>query len=183
MKKVNFTPDVCPHCGQTTTYLLPVDRGTVEIVKAFIMAVKFKGKNEIHPRREMEKSENEIKEEGLTYSEMINNGQLSSNQVGNLSRPRFHGLIAQIKEKPGFYCLTRKGADFLRGNPISRYVIVSKSEKKNIGYFPGEDIKISDFNSEDDRWEFPGLDIIDGRPKTPAETGQAHLFNLPQIRY
>ena len=90
---------------------------------------------------------------------------LTSNQVGNLSRARSHGLIARIKENPGSYCLTKKGAAFLRGEEIPRFAIISKSEGHQIGYFEAEKhlVTVKDFTSDTDYWEGINYDVSEGR--------------------
>ena len=150
--KPNYKPQKCECCGQTTTYLLPIDRGTIDIVKAIAAAINRKGQNNVHPRNEMEIS---APDHGLNSATMIKEGYLTSNQVGNLSRPRFHGLIAKSRYGTGYYLLTKKGADFLRGKEIPRYAIVSKAEKHQVGYFEPElfSVTIKDFTSEDEYWE------------------------------
>jgi hypothetical protein len=157
-----YQPEVCPHCGQTTTYLLPVDRGTVDILRAIAVAIYRKGINVIHPRKEME---NKLVA-GVSYKDMIKEGMLTSNDVGNLSRPRFHGLIAHVKGNPGNYCLTTKGAWFLKGRSIPRFAIISKSEHCQVGYYMAEEqtITIKDLVYEDEAyWQGINFDIVEGR--------------------
>ena len=96
---------------------------------------------------------------------------LTSNQVGNLTRPRSHGLIAKVRGEPGNYLLTSKGAAFLRGTPIPKFAIMSKAERHQIGYFEAEkyQVTINDFNSKDDYWEGINYDIEEGRIIHPSE--------------
>lgn len=157
-----FIPEKCSCCRQTLTYLVPVDKGTVEIVRAIAFAVQKKGINIIHPRREMEVS-------GHTYEDWENlsmQGLITSNQVGNLSKARFHGLIARVKDNPGNYCLTDKGLEFLRGEPVPKYAVVQKSTHTQIGYWRPEEYRVStrDFRADCASWE-TGLyfQIIQGR--------------------
>lgn len=152
--KIKFEAPVCEACSQTTQYVLPIDRGTVDILRAISVAIGRKGINAIHPRKEMEREKAAV---GM--------GFLTSNQVGNLSRPRFHGLIASLDGAAGNYCLTKKGAKFLRGEAIPRYAIVSKSEGHNIGYFHPEELvcRIADFKDPEEYWEGIGYDIEDGK--------------------
>lgn len=146
-EKLIYVPEVCECCKQSTTYVLAIDRGTVEIVKAIARFIEKKGINAVHPRKEME---------GRT---------LTSNQVGNLSRPRFHGLIASLEGETGNYVLTRKGSAFLRGEFIPKYAIISKSEGHQIGYAEPEKFKVSvkDFDSQIDFWEGINYEIVEGR--------------------
>lgn len=131
--RINYEPQKCHHCGQTMTYLLPIDQGTVDIVKSIASAIRKKGVNLIHPRKEMEVTSESVGAFS-TMHDRIKNGQLTSNQVGNLSRARFHGLIARVSSEKGCYLLTRKGARFLKGDDVPRFAIISKTEKRQIGY-------------------------------------------------
>ena len=123
--------------------------------------------NEIHPAREMDC--NGSKKWYLT----------------NLSRPRFHGLIAYIDGKKGYYCLTRKAGKFLRGEAIPQYAIISKATGHQEGYWMPETYKITrrDVLKDDDVAYWEGdqqrmIDIID-----PIEhSGQLSLFGTrPKI--
>ena len=87
--KYNFEPEICECCGQAQTYLLPIDWGTALIVKAVARAIRLKGINAIHPVKEME-----VPAKGWNYGMAINDGKLTSNQIGNFTRARVHGLIA-----------------------------------------------------------------------------------------
>lgn len=141
-----YKPEVCDHCGQSTTYLLPIDLGTAEIMKVIGRFVGKKGINAVHPRKEMEGT------------------LLTSNQVGNLSRPRMHGLIAKIEGNPGNYCITRKGGAFLRGVPVHKFVIRSKTEERTIGYWGDDMCTINDFKSfSGEYWEGIGYQILEGQ--------------------
>ena len=119
MKKIDYNPEKCECCGQTTTYLLPIDKGSVEILQKIATAIRTKGINCVHL----------AKEKVLTHSELC-----------NIIRPRFHGLVAHVEGEgmKGNFCLTRKGLDFLKGARIPRLAIVSKAESRTIGYFDQE---------------------------------------------
>ncbi len=156
MKKLNYKNEVCSCCNQSTTYILAIDHGTAHIVKQIARFIGKKGINAVHPRKEMEGS------------------YLTSNEVGNLSRARFHGLIARIKDEPGNYLLTKKGASFLRGEAIPRFAIISKVTGHNEGYYNEETdtVVIYDYDpknpinigtEESDYWEGIGYDIHEGR--------------------
>lgn len=156
-----YNPKLCGCCNQTVTYLLAVDRGTVDIVKAISVAIRKKGKNEVHPRKEME-----INKKELSYEQMVSEGVLTSNQVGNLSRARMHGLIASIDGMRGYYCLTRKGAKFLKGESIAKYAIINKAIGHQVGYWEEaeERVMVGSFNPETEYWEgIDGWDIVDGK--------------------
>ena len=171
-----YIPKRCSKCNQTETYLLPIDKGSADTLKAISVAIRNKGLNVIHPRKEMEigpKTEN--------HDLMVKDGYLTSGMVGNLSRPRFHGLIAKTGNQSGNYCLTTKGAEFLKGKPILKYAIISKKTGHQIGYWSDEMVTIKDFN-DTVYWEGIDFSIVDGHiikdivkdPKT-----QKQLF-IPQ---
>lgn len=168
--KIDFEPHVCESCNQTTEYILSVDRGTVDIVRAIAVAIGKKGINAIHPRKEMERDKADI---GM--------GLLTSNQVGNLSRPRFHGLIASLDGGAGNYCLTRKGAKFLHGGYIPRYAIISKSEGHQIGYVNPEELTccISDYKDPEEYWEAINYEIHNGQIIRPDEKALCPQCGFP----
>ena len=145
MKKNSYDNQICPHCGQSTIYYLSIDRGTVKIVKQIARFIGQKGINAVHPRKEMEGK------------------WLTSNEVGNLTRPRANGLIAKIKGNAGNYCLTIKGSAFLNGVPIHKTSIRSKVEEKTIGYLEEDGMTtINDYNTANDYWEGIGYEIKAG---------------------
>jgi hypothetical protein len=157
MSKSNYTPERCEHCGQTKTYLLAIDPGTADIVRAISAAIRQKRENEIHPRKEMEV-------EGWSdYQDMIRLGHMTSNMVGNLSRARFHGLIARIKGRAGWYCMTTKGAKFLRGATVHRFAIVDKTTGHQVGYWGDEVISIQQLRGVAEYWEKIDYFIEDGQ--------------------
>jgi len=156
-KQEKYVPEKCGRCGQTETYLLPVDRGTVDILKAIAVAIRNKGINAVHPREEMEIPKTD------DYDLMVKEGKMTSNMVGNLSRPRFHGLIAKTGDQPGNYCLTTKGAEFLKHEiTIPKYAIISKKTGCKKEYWQPEKYRVSikDFSSDEEYWE--GFYIKDG---------------------
>lgn len=151
MKKPEYKPEICECCGQSKTYAIAIDRGTCDIMKAIAKYIGQKGINCVHPRKEMEG----------TY--------LTSNQVGNLSRPRMHGLIARVKGNPGNYLLTPKGAKFLKGVEIPKTAIVLKgteqSDYRNVGYFNEDTDRctIHDFADADEYWSGINYSVEEGR--------------------
>ncbi len=150
---IKFTPDVCPCCTQTTNYLLAIDRGTVNIVKKIALFIGSKGINIVHPRNEMEGH-------GMT-----------SNEVGNLTRARAHGLIAAVPGNPGNYCLTTKGAEFLKGAIVPQFAIRDKVSGRTTGYYDEGRalVSVHDFDQSDEYWEGIGYDIVAGRVVTPDD--------------
>ena len=145
---------------------MAIDAGTCDIVRAIAVAIRKKQENCIHPRREMELGKNQ-----LEYNQMIREGYLTSTMVGNLSKARSQGLIAKVKGKPGFYCLTHKGAEFLKGSSIPKYAIMSKITGHNIGYYHeiAERVRMKDLIKSSIYWEID-FDIVD----------RSVVFNIPK---
>jgi len=171
MRKQEYRPKVCGHCGQTETYLIALTRGVADIVRAVAVAIGIKGVNIIHPWKEMAVDRKE-----WTRARMIREGVLTPQQLNNLSHARVHGLIAQVRDEHGNYCLTRKGAEFLRDVCVPRYAIVSKVEGRQIGYWSGDTteldpgyveytVRISQLTDATEYWNDAkvGYEIVEGR--------------------
>jgi len=163
--EINYRPEVCDHCRQSTTYILAIDRGTAQIVKQIARFIANKGVNIVHPRKEME------------------GRWLTSNEVGNLTRARAHGLIARVKGEPGNYCLTTKGSHFLHGGHIPKFAIRSKVEGKTMGYYDPDHtmVQISDFNDSKDYWEGMDYKIEEGRIVRESEFKRGESSQLKLI--
>lgn len=164
-----YQPETCEHCGMTTTYILGLDRGSVDILLDLFAHISAKGVNEIHPKKETDWSNNPDKTWYLT----------------NLSRPRFHGLIAYVKEKKGYYCLTRKAGQFLRNNLVPQFAIISKATGHQIGYWEPEkyQIQLKEILKSDEvpYWEGAEKNMIDYLD--PQELhGQQVLFQDKDIK-
>ena len=159
-----YQREKCGDCGQYSTYLLSVDRGTLDIVRAIAMAEKRKGVCAIHPRKELEVS-------GMDYAEMYRRGLLTSNQVGNLKRPNAHELIAKVPKECGNYYVTKKGFNFLKGADIPRFAIMSKTEKRQIGYYLADEyaVNVKDLLRSGEYWEGIDYEIVEGRVITAQE--------------
>ncbi len=147
MAKIDYKADRCECCGQTTTYIVAIDKGAVNIMKKIAKAVEKKGINCLHL----------AKERVLNHSELC-----------NIIRPRFHGLVAHVEgeKMKGNFCLTNKGIEFLNGAEIPRYAVVSKAESRQVGYFDPENLKtsISTYNKPgEEYWESCGFEIESGQ--------------------
>lgn len=121
LKVEKYKEEVCPHCHQTASYLIGIDKGCAETLLQILQVISKKGINEIHPSREINWKDNQ------------------KWKLTNLSRNKFHGLIAPLKDKKGYYCLTKKAGKFLRGEAIPRYLIRSKITKHNEQYWKPEE--------------------------------------------
>jgi hypothetical protein len=153
-----FKAKICACCGQSEEYLLGLDKGSAKIVIAILKAITLKGINEIHPAQEMDLTGN--KKWFLT----------------NLSRPRFHGLIAYIDDKPGYYCLTKKAGKFLRGEAVQQYAIISKTTGHQIGYWGNDTVTIKDLLSDETPMRAGAEDKMISRLYQPEKEGQQALF-------
>lgn len=185
--KYNFEPEICDCCGQAKTYLLPIDWGTAVIVKAVAAKVREKQINIVHPTKEME-----VPGKAWTYDRAITEGVLTSTQIGNFTRARVHGLIARREGEAGNWVLTRKGAQFLRGERIPRLAVIEKSRKTEGGrshkqsYFKPEEFnctiqEIVHPGSKFPVWEGIDFDIVEGRivldaPVKEPQQQTAQLF-------
>lgn len=165
-KQEKYISEKCECCGQSKTYLLPIDRGTIDILRSVARAILNKGINAIHPRKEMEVGPKAFSAgDCFDYDLMVKEGYLTSNMVGNLSRPRFHGLIAKVKGQSGNYCLTTKGASFLKGDTIPKYAIIDKVSGHQAGYWMEEKYQVTtkDFSVDEEYWEGLDYDIREGQ--------------------
>lgn len=143
---IGFVPDRCECCTQTKNYILAVDRGITEIVKAFAKAISIKGINVIHP-----------------IKEMANARLLTVNQAKNLSRVGFHDLIKKVEH--GNWGITEKGIAYLKGLEIPKYVIVSKVTGETTGYYEPDTYKVKaiSFKEKDEYWEIYDFIVFEGR--------------------
>lgn len=104
--------DCCPHCGANITPF--PQRLSTGLVGALIKAVTFvqaKGMNQFHLQKDLV--------------------SLSKNEYNNFQKLRFHGLVAKAKveNKPGYWLITRRGGQFLRGElfvPKTAYTLRNK---------------------------------------------------------
>lgn len=145
--KLNYTPQKCECCEQTTTYLLAVDHGTIDILKGFARCIGAKKINMAHIAKEV-----------------LADGYITVNQRGNVSRPRAHGLIAKVRGELGNYLLTTKGAQFLKGNMrIPKYAIMNKVTGHQVGYFEPEKYTVGVHDFKGEYWEGINYEIQEGR--------------------
>lgn len=174
-----YVSEKCNCCGQTLTYLLPIDKGTADIIRAFSIVIRRKGINMVHPWKEML-----VETKKWSRERMLSEGVLTASHLTNLSKGRAHGLIAKAEE-PKNWVLTTKGAQFLKGSRIPKYAILSKVTKHQEGYWRQDELTVSvqDFIDDDEYWEGINYSIIGGRvvmdlpEKNP---GQMDLFKINQ---
>lgn len=135
---LGFVPDICPACRQACTQAVFLDEHSVNLLKDIARNIQEVGKNIVY-----------------------NYGQSK-----NYAKLRYHDLIEKIKEKGyrGGYKLTSKAILFLKGEPIPMYSIVSKVEKRQVGYFAPEQVtcRIRDYNASGEVWSGIEFDIVNG---------------------
>ena len=161
---MNYQHKNCSHCGQRLTYELDIDKGTVETLKTMARFIREKGINAVHLSKEL-----------------LGNG-LTNYQIGNISRLRFHGLVAKIRREAGNYCLTRKGIDFLEGLQVFKTAIIKKGGKFSPPYNMGYGDELVTINIFDrawgEYWMLNGYEVLSGRViKKPPVVKQARFFN------
>ena len=149
MKKEKYQSEVCPHCQQSLTYELQMDRGSNDILKEIAKFVKIKGINAVHPAKEMMP------------------GILTGRQLDNIVRLKFHGLIAHINNERGNFAITTKGINFLNDQPIPLSVIIKKrvaGKRAHVIAHSDETITISQIDKEwGPYWSANGYEIREGR--------------------
>lgn len=160
---INFEPQCCPTCHQTTAYASRLNRGTVDIVQAIANFIAKKGLNAVHPMKEMLATASDG-----NAIERVRNGRLTPRQIGNLGHACIHGLIAALSEA-GTFCLTSKGAAFLRGEAVPLVALVDKATHATAGYLKNPDGSIimstmTDMRrrGEENYWEGINYEIKEG---------------------
>ncbi len=157
---MKFEAARCEHCTQTKEVLYPIDLGSADIVKAISVAIQNKGINIVHVRKELE-----VKTSDWSYARMLTTGAVTSSMTQNIIRPKKHGLIAPVRGKPGNWCLTTKGSNFLHGAEIPKYAIQDKITKHLKGYWMPEvhTITIHKLGRKGEAyWEAPTFRIVEG---------------------
>ena len=145
-----YTEQKCECCGQTTTYASKVNKGMATFLHEISKAVQSSGKNDI------------------TMKDLLKSGQITHSQYDNRSHLRCHGFIASIGVNR--YCLTKKGAAFLRGEPVEAVAIVEKKTHSNVGYLSDADgviymTTIKEIHrGKEGYWDGWNYEIINGEP-------------------
>lgn len=85
----------CPYCGANMkAFYHTLTPGIVSILVKAIQFVHARGTNEFHLQKDL---------------------HLSVNEFSNYTKLRFHGLVAHVEGKPGYWLITSRGGQFLRG--------------------------------------------------------------------
>lgn len=148
--KDDLPVEVCDHCQQRKTYWITVSPGVVGILKEIAAFIRRKGINVVHPAKEME-----------AY------GVFNSTRMGNITQVKRHGLIAAVEGEPGNYSLTRKGLDFLNGQPIPLHTEVRKQRVGHGAETIGHSETYCTIDQIEkgwlDYWQVEGFDVQAGR--------------------
>lgn len=142
---------VCRACGaEEVTARHTLSPMLVEALYKFREAVFHYGRNRIHFRDDMGA-------EGCAF-------KLSFDQINNMSKLRYHGLIAHADKentRSGFWVLTSRGNQFLQGEIQIPRVALSRNDRV-IGH-EGESISIKDI--EGGKWLVRDTSEHPERPK------------------
>lgn len=85
----------CPHCGANMkAFWHTLNPGLVSVLIKCIEFVHNHDKNEFHLQNDL---------------------HLSVNEFSNFTKLRFHALVAKVEGKPGYWLITARGGQFLRG--------------------------------------------------------------------
>lgn len=178
MKRKKWISSVCDHCGQTKDYALPLARGTALMVLALFNAVRKKNKNRVHVGDEMVCDPKAYR----SYRDMVQDGKMTFKMEGNMTTLHRHGLAAKTDDE-GVWLLTKKGAKFLRGEPVPRVAIIDKTTGHKAFYLD-EQNDVTTFGElmrkETPFWDIPAFDVED-QAITFFAAPQAPLFELAKI--
>lgn len=162
---MKFTPHTCPQCRQTTNYDVTLSRGSATFLIAFYNAVRRLDQNIIHFGDDMVRDPKDFN----NLRDMVEGGWCThkmSEAFGTVLHR--HGLIASTGRNQ--WLLTRKGADFLRGEEIWKTAIADKTTGHQSGYweFSGK-VKLTTLLKTDQPWWV--------MPEAP-EPEASHTFSL-----
>jgi hypothetical protein len=99
------------------------------LVTALVKAIRFvqaNNKNKFHLQKDLK--------------------ELTKNEYNNFQKLRFHGLVAKIHDKSGYWLITRRGGQFLRGE-ITVPWKVETFRNRVIGHSP-EQVHIKDLRGK-----------------------------------
>lgn len=103
----------CPYCGASTMmYKVPL---TKSIAKTLIKL----------RRLEVSKGKREI---WLEHDDKGSEFELTQNERRNMSRLRFLGLARYTEAHAGRWFITRRGYEFLRGEPVPKFVWIYRNK-------------------------------------------------------
>lgn len=149
MEQQEFTQEICPHCGQSTTTVYTVSRGLRNSLSAMARFIEKKGINMAHMQKELI---------ALKY--------ITPNQATNLwTHGVYTGLVAHGKE-PANYVITKRGFDFLAGGSVPKHAFVmKKTDSKHTKVISSsvETCTASDLDRKGEYWEVFNYEIVEGK--------------------
>ena len=118
--------------------------GLVSALSKLLRAVQYYGRNEIHLHKEMKAAR------GAPF-------QLTDHEWGNFSKLRFHALAFKVNGKPGYWGITRRGGQFLKGEisvPLRVKTFRNRVLDGEQGH-SGELVHVAAFRGQVPRFESP----------------------------
>lgn len=159
---IKYQPKSCESCQQTTDYVSKLNKGMASFLVTFARAVTIKAENRVRLTEIMVDPKTP---EWSSAQKRAAEGKITQTQYNNFSHLCRHGLIVNVET--GVFVLTKKGAAFLRGEPVERAAVVEKRTHSNIGYVADADGKIvmtdiwEVMKSRDGWWSGWNYDIAD----------------------
>jgi hypothetical protein len=160
----------CPTCNhQDTIYTFTIGKGIVGALLKFKRATIELGRYDaIHKSRDLD---------GTPY-------ELSKNESANWTMLRFHGLVAKDEAAgAGYWLLTRRGNDFIKGESVPAKVRVLNNEVLHDHEPDGQYyVTIEELLSDDSRPYYTEINDLE-RESVPLELAQTGFgFDLPAPR-
>lgn len=166
MKKPEITV-TCQGCGRAMGgYEISITKGMINALRKLIKAVRDKGENSIHLSDDTK---------GKPY-------ELTHSEINNITRLRFHGLVAKVyegsgeskKRKSGHWLVTRRAASFIKGEmTLPRAVWIFNDHIVDRG--TEEQITIKQILGEAGNY-WDTIDDINYREAQVSKTGEVRLL-------
>lgn len=145
----------CPYCrANMKMFWHTLTPGLVSILIQCVEWVRNNNKNEFHLQNDL---------------------RLTVNQFSNFTKLRFHGLVAKVDGKPGYWLITSRGGQFLRGEvavPMKVLTFRNRVQRRSEELIHIKDLrnKIPYFETEF-AWERPRLNqVSEGQAIRPMPT-------------
>lgn len=164
----DYKAEVCECCGQSLYTVYTVSRGLRDSLLAMAEFVENKGKNVAHIQKELVKS-----------------GTLKPNQAANLwTHGVYTGLVAHADE-PANYCITKRGFDFLAGEPVPKEAYVQKKTKDkhtHVVAVSEETCTARSLDKKNEYWEVHNYEVTEGRVIPAEPTPEPEVIKKPKRR-
>ena len=163
------TMATCDCCGQTLYYEVTLSIGLADTLRVIVEEIKAKGINIVNTRKEL-----------------YDLGKITLTQYNNMTHLARLGMLANVNDEVGNYCLTAKAIKFLRGEPVPKGALVKKSsslQHSNTAFTTEETTTLKDIYKAGGYWEVPGFDIREGRVIKAEPGAQGQLFKVNRTIY